>query len=77
MQNPLLLWELAELHQREVEKEIALRQLTNQVKTTTISRLELINRFFKSLRVQLKNMAIRQDQDSPFPDKDLVVSANK
>jgi len=45
METPLLLSEVAKLQQRDVVKEVALRQLANRAKTTKISRPGTIKRF--------------------------------
>ena len=45
MENPLILSEVAKLHQRDVVNEVALRQMTNQANTTKISRLGTVKRF--------------------------------
>jgi hypothetical protein len=40
MENTLLLCETARLHQRDVEREIAVRQIANQVKTAKPGRIK-------------------------------------
>ena len=45
MENPLLLYEVAKLHHRDVDKKVSLRQESGQAKTSKISIPGLVKRF--------------------------------
>lgn len=76
MENPLLLSEVAKLHQRDVMKEIVLRQEANQVKATKIARPGLIKRFVLVSETLLKKLVVRQKHETLSPDVHLFINTN-
>jgi hypothetical protein len=73
MENSLIIYEVAKLHQRDVLREVALRQLANQAKT---AKPGLIKRFVVASEIFLKKMVVRQKQDAYSPDGHLVININ-
>ena len=60
MLNPILLCEVANLHQRETEKEIALTQTTKKTNSTQKISLKLVKHFVMlSFSSQLDDQAVK------------------
>lgn len=76
MENTLLLCQVAKLHQRDVEKEIALRQITNQVKVAKEVRKGLVRTYYQARVSFLKNKVERRKYETISPDEHLILNTN-
>jgi hypothetical protein len=76
MDNPLIICEVAKLHQRDVLREVALRRLANQAKAARITRPGLKKRFVMASESLLKKRVVRQEQETLSPKEHLVVNTN-
>ena len=68
MENPIMLYQAAKLHHREIEKERA-----NQVK---ITKSGIVKRFVMASGSFLKKVFVRPKQEPQYPDEHLVLHTN-
>ena len=69
MDNPILLCEVAKLHQRDVDNEIALQQIAKQAQA---ARLGLIKRFIIESEFLLKKLSAWLTRETLSPDEYLA-----
>ena len=71
MIDPTLLYEVARLQQRDVEKEVAQWQIANQVKATSPG---VMIGFLRTCEVIFKKIVVRQNQESSASEEPLVLN---
>jgi hypothetical protein len=64
MGNTLLLYQVANLKQRDVEREVASRQVVNQAKTGNNVEQRLSKRLFLASETFLRRMILRKQQET-------------
>ena len=76
MENPLILYEVAKLRQRDVMKEVTLMQEAKLAKASKIAKPGLIKRFVWVSETLLHKLVLRQKRGTLSPDEGLILHPN-